>query len=77
MQFVWWLTGVCFVIALSRFVILVFKRLMSKENMDDLIDKANNGLHSAANKAVDSIEQHIDKRREKKKERERPIVEIH
>lgn len=77
MQFVWWLTGVCFVIALSRFVILVFKRLMSKENMNDLIDKANKGMHDAANKMVDGIEQSRNRRRAKKEEKNRPIVEIH
>lgn len=72
MQFVWWLTGVCVVIGCCRFVLLVFKRLTSRENMNDLIDRASDGFHNAAERVADSIKQ----KREKKKDEKRPIVTI-
>ena len=55
MQFVWWLTGVMATITACRFVILVFKRLTCKASMEDLIDKASNGFHSAADKVAENI----------------------
>ena len=60
------------ILAGCRFVILVFKRLTSKENMNDLLDKANEGFHTAADKVVNSISE----RKEKKKKEKQPIVTI-
>ena len=84
MQFVWWLTGVCATVAACRFVILVFKRLTSKESLNSMLDRANYGLHNAANKVAYGLEQSkknrkkkIAKKKKEQIERNRPIVEIH
>lgn len=84
MQIVWWLTGVLVTISAIRFVFLVFKKLMTKDNMNDLIDRANEGIHNAANKVVNGIEKKCyesrKKRARKKREemkKNRPIVTIH
>lgn len=66
MQFVWWLTGVIATITACRFVILVFKKLTSKENMEDLIDSMGAGLNRAANKVGDGIRMRKEQRKQKK-----------
>lgn len=63
MQFIWWLTGVVATITACRFVILVFKKLTSKENMEALIDSATDGIARSANNVADRIR---SKKREKK-----------
>lgn len=80
MQFVWWMTGVLATITAVRFVVLVFKRLTSKENMNYLLDRANDGLHNTADKVGNYLK---DKNQKKKKKRtrskkvdNRPIVTI-
>ena len=66
MQFVWWLTGVIATITACRFVILVFKRLTSKESLEALIDSAACGIGNAAN----NVSNKIQKRKELKREKE-------
>ena len=70
MEFVWWLTGMLAMITASRFVILVFRKVTSKENMNRLLDKAGDGMNHAADKVTDYI-------RDKKRRKNEPIVTIH
>ena len=72
MELVLWLTGVLVTIAGCRFVILVFKRLTSREAMNDLIDKASEGFHNAADKVANNIKE----KKKKKNEERQPIVTI-
>ena len=53
-----------------KFVFLVFKRLSSKNAMNDLIDRAEDGLEDAAGKVAGYW------KNRKRKEEERPIVTI-
>lgn len=77
MQFVWWITGVLATITGVRFVFIVFKRLTSKENINLLVDRANEGLHNTADKVEFYIKKKQKERAKKKKEEaNRPIVTI-
>lgn len=88
MKFVFWLTGVCAIIAACKFVILVFKKVTSKENMNEMLDRANYGLQDAANRAASWYDKNKERRKKQKVEKEnermrekmkknRPMVEIH
>lgn len=72
MQFVWWLVGVMASFAAVRFVILVFKRLTSKENMNAILDTATDGAHNLADKIGD----YFRERKERRKQENQPIVTI-
>lgn len=72
MQFVWWLTGVLAVILGCKFVIQVFRRLGSKENLEEFIDRAQDGMNAAA----DRVGNYMKQKRKQKEEKNRPIVTI-
>ena len=59
MQVLWWLTGCLAIIAGCRFIILAFRRLTSKENMNALIDRAEDGFQNT----FDKIEKNFKKRK--------------
>ena len=72
MQFLWWLTGVMAVIAGCRFILLVFRKLTSKESMEAVLNKAENGLKKTATNATDFLK----KKKQERHEFERPKVTI-
>lgn len=72
MNFVWWVVGLCSMMAALRFVILVFKRLTSKENMNAFLDKATDGMHNS----VEKLSDYLKKKKKRKKKDNRPIVTI-
>ena len=72
MQFVWWLTGVLATVAMCKFVLLVFKKLTSKENLETVLEKANNGLHDAA----DNVGEYLKKKQRQRKKKNRCTVTI-
>lgn len=72
MQFVYWLTGVCITIACCKIVLRVFRRLTSKDNIDDMIDRATDGINNTADRVADSIRQ----KKEQRKKEKQPIVTI-
>ncbi len=71
MQFIWWLTGVLAIITGCRFVLMVFKKVTSKENMASVIDHAQQGMMNAADSAANYFKS------KKKKNDNQPIVTIH
>ena len=70
MKFVFWFAGILATIAALRFVIEVFKRITSKQNMSSLLDRAEDGIKNTAEKTANFIK---EKRKEKKNE---PVVTI-
>lgn len=70
MEFVWWLTGVLAMIAAIKFVILVFKRLTSKDALNAVLDRAQDGMANTADRVANYV-------KKKKAEKDnRPIVTI-
>ena len=69
MEFVWWLVSVLATFAAIRFVWMVFRRLTSKENMQLMLDKMNNGMHNTADRVVMWIKKRPKKRKKKKNDR--------
>ena len=72
MQTVLWFAGVLCVWTAMKFVFMVFKRLSSKNSMNDLIDRMEDGMAEAA----DNVAGYCKKKRRMKKEKEQPIVTI-
>ena len=72
MQAILWFAGVLAVWTGLKFVFMVFKRLGSKNSMNDLIDRMEDGMADAA----DTVAGYCKKQRKRKKEEERPIVTI-
>lgn len=70
MEFIWWLTGVCATIAGIKFVILLFKRVTSKENLNAFIDSAEDHM----NNGVKRVENYFKKKKAEKDNR--PMVRI-
>ena len=62
MEFLWWLTGVFATIMAIRFLILVFKRISSKENLEAIIDKAQDGIRNGAEKVGDYVKNKKNKK---------------
>jgi len=71
MQTILWFAGVLAVWTGLKFVFMVFKRLGSKNSMNDLIDRMEDGMADAA----DTVAGYCKKTRRRKKE-EQPIVTI-
>ena len=71
MELVLSLAGLLAVWTGLKFVFLVFKRLGNKNAMNDLIDRAEDGIEDAA----DKVAGYWKKRKHEKKE-ERPVVTI-
>lgn len=81
MGFVQWLIGVLATFAAIKFVWMIFRSITSKENMRMMMDKANDGLHDAAEDVSYWIKKKNTERKKKKKEKEaeakrQPIVTI-
>ena len=70
MNFVLWLAGVMAVIMGCRFIIVLFKRIGSKENLNAVIDRAERGAAAAAGKVGDYM-------KKKKGGDNKPVVTIH
>lgn len=58
-----------------KFVFLVFKRLGSKNNMNDLIDRMEDGMANSADRVAGYIRKQKKIKKKRKKE-EQPIVTI-
>ena len=76
MEFVWWLVSVLATFAAIRFVWMVFRRLTSKETMQLMLDKMNNGMHNTADRVAMWIKSKPKKRKKKKNDR-KCYVTIH
>lgn len=72
MQTILWFAGICLVWTGIKFVFMVFKRLGSKNSMNDLIDRMEDGMA----KGADTVAKNMKARKERKKEQEQPIVTI-
>lgn len=75
MQTILWFAGVCLVWTGLKFVFMVFKRLGSKNSMNYLIDRMEDGMANAA----DEVAGYYNKRKKnksKKRKEEQPIVTI-
>lgn len=74
MQFILWLAGILAMWTVIKFIFMVFKRLGSRNTMNDVLDRAEKGMDSAAK----TVAGYVQKNRSRKKERkECPIVTIH
>lgn len=71
MQTILWLVGVLATWTAIKFVFMVFKRLGSKNSMNDLLDRMEDGMGDAAEKVAGYV-----KKQKRQKEEERPIVTI-
>lgn len=71
METILWLAGVLATLYGIKFVFLVFKRLGSKNNINNILDKMEDNMADAAGKVANGI-----KNRKNRKEEERPIVTI-
>ena len=71
MEIVWWLAGILASLTACKFVFAVFKRIGSKATLEEVIDRAEEGITNGANKIADKLK----KRKEEK--HEKPIVTIH
>lgn len=74
MEIVLWFVGVMAMWTALKFVFMVFKRLGSKNSMNDLIDKMEDGMQDAADNVASGFKSMKEKRRQKK---EQPVVIIH
>ena len=72
MQLILTLAGFLAVWTGLKFVFLVFKRLGSKNSMNDLIDSMEDGMA----KGADKVAKYVKTRKNKKKEEEKLIVTI-
>ena len=70
MQTILWIAGVLAMWTGIKFVFLVFKRLGSKNSMNDLLDRMEDGMADAAGKVANGI------KNRKKKDDNRPVVTI-
>lgn len=70
MKLVWWFAGVMATIYGIKFVIAVFQRLTGKQQINSLIDKANKGIQTTAQKTAEYIKQ----KREEKDNRPRVTI---
>lgn len=73
MQTILWFAGVCLVWTGLKFVFMVFKRLGSKNSMNSLIDKMEDGMAEAADNVAGYYKK---KKRSRKEQKEQPIVTI-
>ncbi len=71
METILWFAGILAVWTGLKFVFLVFKRLGSKNSMNDLIDRMEDGMVDAADNVAKGI------KRRKQKQKEEPVVIIH
>ena len=74
MKTILWFAGVLAVWTGIKFVFMVFKRLGSKNTMNDVIDRMEDGMADAADSVAGYYKKKRSRRRNKK---EQPIVEIH
>ena len=72
MNIIVWFAGVMVTWCGLKFVFRFFKRLGSKSNMDNMIDKVNDSITNSADKFADYCKKGMKKR----KEEEQPIVTI-
>ena len=70
MDVILWFAGVCIIWTGLKFVFMVFKRLGSKNSMNDLIDRMEDGMA----KGADNIAKKVKERKAAKEEQ--PIVTI-
>lgn len=76
MGFVQWLIGVLATISAIKFVWMIFKSLTSKENMRRVMEKANDGLHDAAEDVSYWIKKKNAERKKKKSKKNQPMITI-
>lgn len=72
MQTILWFAGVLAMWTGIKFVFMVFKRLGSKNTMNDILDRAEDSMADAA----ETVAGYVKKKRRGKKEKEQPIVTI-
>lgn len=72
METILWLAGVLATLYGIKFVFLVFKRLGSKNNINNILDRMEDNMADAAGKVANGIKN----RKKSRKEEERPIVTI-
>jgi hypothetical protein len=72
MQTILWFAGVLAVWTGLKFVFMVFKRLGSKNSMNNLIDRMEDSMADAA----DTVAGYCEKRKRRKRDEERPVVTI-
>lgn len=70
MNFIWTLAGIMAVIMGCRFIVILFKRIGSKENLNAVIDRAEDGMAAAGKKVSDFV-------KKKKGGDNKPVVTIH
>ena len=73
MQTILWFAGILAVWTGIKFVFMVFKRLGSKNTMNDLIDRMEDGMSDAADTVAKGLK---NRKARKEAEKERPIVTI-
>lgn len=72
MQTILWIAGVLAMWTCIKFVFLVFKRLGSKNSMNDMLDRMEDSMTEGA----DKVAGYWKERKKRKKESEKPIVTI-
>lgn len=80
MQTIIWFASILAVFTGLKFVYMVFKRLGSKNSMNDVIDRMEDGMANAADTVAGywkkSKKKRMAEKRAKKKMQEQPIVTI-
>ena len=72
METILWFAGLLAMWTGIKFVFMVFKRLGSKNTMNNIIDRMEDGMAEAA----DSVAGYCEKRKRRKRDEERPVVTI-
>lgn len=72
MQTILWIAGVLAMWTCIKFIFLVFKRLGSKNSMNDMLDRMEDSMAEGA----DKVAGYWKERKKRKKESEKPIVTI-
>ena len=73
MQTILWLAGVLATWTAIKFVFMVFKRLGSKNSMNDVLDRMEDGMADAAGKVAAKVK---DRKTRRSRQEEQPIVTI-
>ena len=71
---VWWFVGIMATFAALKFVMVFFKSIFNKENMQNVIYKAGDGISGASEKMTERMKAKMEQRKQQKREENRAIV---
>ena len=77
-----WVAGVLLTFAGIKFVWVLFRTLLSKETMEDVVDSIGDSIHNAGERMATAVKKSAQKHRQKKKvvkakkQQEPPLISI-